>query len=211
MKVLLLNGSTHENGSTRTVLEEMAKTFASEGIATEMFNLGTTPVAACRGCGACAKLKQCVVKDDGVNAFLDLAQDCDGFVFGSPVHYAATSGCISPFLDRAFFASANSGRNVFQHKPGCGVAVARRAGTTATLDQINKYFTITQMPVISGRYWNMVFGRTPNDVVQDAEGMQNLRFVARNMAWHLKCREAGLAAGITPPVQEEVQWTSFIR
>ena len=135
----------------------------------------------------------------------------DGFVIGSPVHYASASGIATAFLDRAFFVAARSGKPIFKHKPGTAIASARRAGTTATLDQLNKYFTITQMPLISGRYWNMVHGSNPDEVRQDLEGMQNMRILARNMAWHLKCQQAAKEAGVEMPKAEETIWTNFIR
>lgn len=211
MKVLLFNGSPHKEGCTYTALKEIEKTLKEEGIDSEIYQIGTEPVSACRACYACAKLGKCVI-DDKVNEFIDYAAEFDGFIFGSPVHYASACGGITAFLDRAFFAASKSGRkNIFMHKPGAAIVSARRAGTTAALDQLNKYFTITQMPVISGRYWNMVHGASAEDVKQDLEGMQNMRILARNMAWHLKCKEAGLKAGIPLPVQEEVVPTNFIR
>ena len=132
----------------------------------------------------------------------------DGFVFGTPVYYAHPSGRILSFLDRAFY----SGSSAFAYKPAAAVTAARRSGTTATLDQINKYFTISQMPVISGRYWNMVHGRTPEDVRCDKEGLQNLRIAARNLAWILKCIESGKKNDIVPPETENpIEVTNFIR
>jgi len=211
MKVLLLNGSPHQKGCTYTALEEISKTLNEEGIETDIFQLGINAIAGCRGCGACAKLKKCII-DDKVNEFINLAKNFDGFVFGSPVHYASATGSITSFLDRAFFTAFMSGQNeIFIHKPGCAIASARRSGTTATLDQLNKYFTITQMPIISGRYWNMVHGHTSDEVKQDLEGMQNMRILARNMAWHLKCQEAGKKMGIEMPKEEETVYTNFIR
>ena len=208
MKVLLFNGSPHKNGCTYVALEEIAKTLNEEGIESEIYQIGTEPICACKGCYACRQIGKCVI-DDKVNDFVEYAKDFDGFVFGSPVHYAAASGGITAFLDRAFFSAASSG--IFLHKPAFAVASARRAGTTATLDQLNKYFTISQMPVISGRYWNMVHGAKPEEVKQDLEGLQNMRILARNMAWFLKCKEAGKNAGILPPVTEKVTPTNFIR
>ncbi len=212
MKVLLFNGSPHKNGCTYTALEEIANTFKEEGIDSEIYQIGIGSITPCRGCYACGKIGKCVISDDDVNNFVEYAKDFDGFVFGSPVHYASACGGVTAFLDRAFFSAFASGRGeVFLHKPGAAVASARRAGTTATLDQLNKYMTITQMPVISGRYWNMVHGATPQEVKQDLEGMQNMRILARNMAWHLKCREAAEKAGVPMPKQEETVYTNFIR
>lgn len=210
MKVLLVNGSPHEKGCTFTALNEIAQTLNSEGIETEIFYIGKEPIMHCMACRACAKLGKCVI-DDGVNKFLEYAKDFDGYVFGSPVHYAAPSGGIVPFMHRVFYANSMAGRNIFKHKPGTAIVSARRAGTTAAIDQLNKYFQISQMPIISGRYWNMVHGHTAEDVMKDLEGLQNMRILARNMAYYLKCQEAGKKAGIELPKQEEVIFTDFIR
>ncbi len=211
MKVLLFNGSPHKNGCTYTALEEISKTLKEEGIDSEIYQIGIKSITPCRGCGACSKIGKCVINDDDVNNFVEKAKDFDGFIFGSPVHYGSACGGITAFLDRAFFVNFTGGKKVFEHKPGAAIASARRAGTTATLDQLNKYFAITEMPMISGRYWNMIHGHTPDDVKQDLEGMQNMRILARNMAWHLKCKEAGEKAGVPMPKQEEIVFTNFIR
>lgn len=210
MKVLLFNGSPHKNGCTYTALEEIAKTLKDEGIESEIYQIGIDSVAPCRACYACSKLGKCVI-DDKVNEFIDYACNFDGFIFGSPVHYASACSGIIAFLDRAFFVNSRSGKKAFEHKPGSAIVSARRSGTTATLDQLNKYFTITQMPIVSGRYWNMVHGNTPEEVKQDIEGLQNMRFLARNMAYYLKCIEAGKNAGLKVPSQEEVTLTNFVR
>ena len=210
MKVLLINGSPHKNCYTFTALSEISKTLEDCGVGSEIFHIGLAPISGCRACGACSKIGKCAVKDS-VNEFLDMAEYFDGFVFGSPVHYAAASGALTSFMDRAFFVNFAAGRKIFEHKPAAAVASARRSGTTATLDQLNKYFTITQMPVVSGRYWNMVHGHTPEEVRQDLEGMQNMRFLARNMAWLLKSIEAGKKAGVEMPRGEEAVYTNFIR
>lgn len=206
MKVLLVNGSPHAEGCTYTALEEVAKALNTEEIETEVFQLGTKPLAGCIGCGHCRKTGRCVFSDR-VNDFLDIAKDVDGFIFGSPVHFAAAGGAITSFMDRAFYA----GWGNFYLKPAAAVVSARRSGTTATLDQLNKYFTISQMPVISSRYWNMVHGHTPEDVKKDLEGLQIMRVLGRNMAWFLKCKEAGLKAGVEFPEREEGIFTNFIR
>ena len=210
MKVLLFNGSPNKEGCTYTALSEIAKTLEEEGVESTIFHVGNEPIASCRACGACTKLGKCVI-NDRINEFVELAKKCDGYIIGSPVHYASASGATATFLDRAFFSASRSGRKIFPHKPGAAIASARRAGTTATLDQLNKYFTINQMILVSGRYWNMVHGKTPDEVKQDLEGMQNMRFLARNFAWTLKCIEAGKNAGIEPPTQEEAVHTNFIR
>lgn len=207
MKVILVNGSPRKNGCTFTALSEVARTLNEEGVETEIFNLGAEPISGCRACRACAKIGKCVI-DDLVNEFNRKAAEADGFIFGSPVHYAAASGSLTSFMDRAFF----SGKGIYAFKPAACVLSARRAGTTAAFDQINKYFTISQMPVISSRYWNMVHGSEPEDVLKDEEGMQVMRMLARNMAWFLRLREAGDKAGIALPEQEEkINFTNFIR
>lgn len=210
MKVLLINGSPNEKGCTFTALEEISKTLNEEGIETDIYYIGKDPIAPCRACRACGKIGRCVINDK-VNGFLEYARNFDGYIIGSPVHYASASGGIIPFLDRAFFADFMSGHNSFIHKPGSAIVSARRAGTTATIDQLNKYFQINQMPVISGRYWNMVHGQNPDEVKKDEEGMQNMRILARNMAYHLKCKDAAQKAGILPPKEEETIYTNFIR
>ena len=208
MKVLLVNGSPNEKGCTFTALCEIAETLKTEGIEAEIFQLGTKPISGCLGCKGCAKTGRCVIKNDPVNEFLDLAQTTDGFVFGSPVHYAAASGALTSFSDRVFYAAP---AGTFLLKPGASICSARRAGTTTALDQINKYFTIAEMPVISSEYWNMVHGNTPEQVKEDLEGLQTMRVLARNLAWFLKCKEAGERAGIAFPEQEPRLRTNFIR
>ncbi len=210
MKVLLVNGSPHKEGCTYTALTEVAETLKREGIATEIFWLGNKPLAGCIACKTCAEKKTCVF-DDKVNEFLDLCKDADGYVFGSPVHYAAASGAITSFLDRVFYSDMQSGRQSFYLKPAAAVVSARRAGTTAALDQINKYFTISEMPIIASRYWNMVHGATPEDVKKDLEGLQIMRVLGRNMAWFLKCKDAGSKAGVPFPEREEKLFTNFIQ
>jgi multimeric flavodoxin WrbA len=210
MKVILVNGSPHEKGCTYTALEEVAKTLNENGIDTEIFQIGMKPLSGCVACRKCMKLGRCVFSDR-VNEFLDIAADADGFVFGSPVHYASASGAMTSFMDRVFFANLLSGRQAFYLKPAAAVVSARRAGTTATFDQLNKYFTISEMPVISSTYWNMVHGHSPEDVKKDLEGLQIMRTLGRNMAWFLKCKMAGISAGIAFPKKEERVFTNFIR
>jgi multimeric flavodoxin WrbA len=210
MRVLLVNGSPHAKGCTYTALEELAGTLNSEGIETEIFHIGTEPLSGCTACGSCRETGRCKFSDR-VNEFLDAAENADGFVFGSPVHFAAAGGAITSFMDRAFYAGRRSTTGLFRLKPAAAVASARRAGTTATLDQLNKYFAISEMPVISSRYWNMVHGSKPEDVKKDLEGLQVMRVLARNMAWFLKCKQAGTKAGVAFPVLEEPVATNFIR
>ena len=207
MKVLLLNGSSRPSGCTYTALREVAVSLEVAGIETEILFLGNEPVRDCTACGTCAKVPgKCVFDDDIVNRIIEKARGADGFIFGTPVYYAHPSGRILSVLDRVFYA----GKSAFIHKPAAAIASARRAGTTATLDVLQKYFTISQMPVASGRYWNNVHGRGPGEAVQDAEGMQNARFLARNMAFLMKSIALGKEAyGL--PEKEPFQRTNFIR
>lgn len=208
MKVLLLNGSAKENGCTYTALSEVEKSLNQEGIETEICWLGAGAVRDCIGCGQCNKEHPgCVFEDDCINEIIAKAKEADGFVFGTPVYYAHPSGRILSALDRMFYA----GKSAFAHKPGAAVASARRAGTTASVDVLNKYFTIAEMPVVSSSYWNMVHGNKPEDVLQDQEGLQIMRNLGRNMAWLLKCIKAGESQGITIPENEYTHKTSFIR
>lgn len=207
MKVLLVNGSARVHGNTATALKQIAQTLESEGVDTQIFQLGAGAYRDCIACNRCSDLGgRCVFDDDPVNEFLNLAAQADGFVFGTPVYYAHPSGRILSFLDRAFYA----GGAAFAHKPGASIAVARRAGTCASFDVLNKYFTINQMPVVSSTYWNVAFGGAPGEALQDAEGMATMRNLGSNMAWMLKCIEAGRAAGITAPEPERAR-TNFIR
>ena len=206
MKVILVNGSPREKGCTYTALCEVAGALEKNGIETEIFQVGAKPIAGCIGCNVCLKNERCFV-DDPVNEFVEKAKMADGFVFGSPVHYAAASGAITSFLDRAFYGKGN----VFAGKPGAAVVSCRRGGAASAFDQLNKYFTINSMPVVSSQYWNQVHGNTPDEVRQDAEGLQTMRTLGSNMAWLLKCIQAGAAAGITFPEREPAMKTNFIR
>lgn len=206
MKVILVNGSPNAKGCTYTALKEVEKSLNKNGIQTEMFWLGNKAVAGCIGCGNCLKTGKCFVEDK-VNEFLAKVPDTDGFVFGTPVHFAASSGMLSSFMDRAFYGR----RNLFSHKVATAIASCRRGGATATLDEVNKYFSISNMPIVSSQYWNMVHGTKPEEVLKDEEGMQTMRTLGNNMAWLLKSIEAGKKAGITLPEKENIITTNFIR
>lgn len=205
MKVLLLNGSLHENGTTAAALSEVASALRDAGIETETVQIGSAPVSDCMACGACAKLGKCVLNDE-VNAFVEKAKTADGFVIGSPVYYAHPSGRLLSFLDRVFY----SGGSAFRFKPGAAVAVARRAGTVASFDVLNKYFTISSMPVVSSTYWNNSFGRNGDETKLDEEGMATMRNIGKNMAWLMNCIRTAKEQGITPPENEHLR-TNFIR
>ena len=209
MKVLLVNGSPNEKGCTYTALNEVAKTLKEEGIGADFFHIGKAPISGCIGCYKCVEEKKCVLGGI-VNEFTKLAYDYDGFVFGSPVYYGGMAGGLRSFMDRAFFSVNYRDPHPFYFKPAAAVVSARRGGTTSAFDQINKYFTIKQMPVVSSNYWNMVHGMTPEEVMQDEEGLQIMRILGRNMAWFLKLKEAGEKAGIPLPKAEEKIHTNFI-
>lgn len=204
----MVNGSSKPNGCTATALQEIAKVLRDEGIDSEIVCLGGEPLRDCIGCLGCMKLDgQCAFNDDCINEILEKAKTCDGFIFGTPVYYAHPSGRVLSALDRMFYA----GKKYFMHKPGAAIASARRAGTTASIDALNKYFTIAEMPIVSSSYWNMVHGNKPEEVLQDAEGLQVMRNLGRNMAWLLKCLEAGRNTGVAVPVNEYDNKTNFIR
>ena len=203
MKVLLINGSPHANGCTYTALSEVAKVLKAEGIETQIFHIGKGLVRGCIACGGCAKQGKCVFDDDPANEMMALMKEADGIVVGSPVYYAGPNGALCALLDRAFYASSG-----FAFKPAAAVVSARRSGTTATFDRLNKYFTMNRMPIVSSQYWNGVHGFTPDDVRKDEEGLQTMRTLGYNMAWMLK----SIAAGNQPmPTIELWQPTHFIR
>ena len=206
MKVLLFNGSPHTAGCTYTALGLIAAELEAAGVETEILQVGAQPVGGCIGCGGCAKGGGCVF-GGVVNEAIEKAKTADGFVFGSPVHYAAASGNMTAFLDRLSYA----GGKYLAYKPAAVCCSARRAGTTATLDQLAKYPEFFQMPLVNGSYWAMVHGSNPGQVLQDAEGCAVMRELGRNMAWLLRCIEAGRAAGICHPENPRRPITSFIR
>ena len=212
MKVLMLNGSCNANGSTRAGLDIMAEAFAADGVETEIVTVGAKPIADCIACGKCAELKRCVFANDAVNDFAEKAKTSDGFVFGSPVYYAHPSGRIQSFLDRLFFSTMNADRYAsLRHKPCASIVVARRAGTSASFDVLNKYATISQMIVVGSTYWNEFHALTKEDVPEDGEGVQTLQNLARNMVYVMKCQKAGRDAGILPPANESGVFTNFVR
>ena len=206
MKVLMLNGSARPSGNTFIALKEIGEQLKKEGIDYEIVNVGNKPLRDCIGCNRCTETG-CVFADDGVNDFVAKARTADGFVFGTPVYYAHPSGRILSFLDRAFYSSSDA----FAFKPGAAVAVARRGGTSASFDVLNKYFGISRMPVVGATYWNLVHGTAPGEAAEDAEGLQTMRNLARNMAYLLECQEAGRQAGVPLPETERGNRTNFIR
>lgn len=177
MKVLMINGSPKKNGNTSIALQEMEKIFAEEGIETEILHVGNKPVRGCIACGQCFEKGRCVF-DDIVNQAAEKFEECDGLVVGSPVYYASANATLVAFLTRLFY-STHFDKTM---KVGAAVAVARRGGLSSTFDELNKFFTISGMPVASGQYWNSIHGREPGEAAEDAEGLQSMRTLARNMA-----------------------------
>ena len=202
MKVLLINGSPHKEGCTFTALSEIKDQLEKEGIDSEIFWIGNKPVRGCIACGKCGTLEKCAFDDDVANEIIDKVLESDGLIIGSPVYYAGPNGALCAILDRVFYAASSK----FAFKPGASVVSCRRGGSTASFDRLNKYFTISNMPVVASKYWNMVHGNTPEEVKQDLEGLHTMRTLARNMAWLLKSIE-----GNDLPEQEEKVFTNFIR
>ena len=203
MKVLLVNGSAHRSGTTYAALKEASIVLNIEGIETDIFQLGNPEIRDCSGCGACRQLGKCVF-NDVVNTFVEQAAEYDAFIFGTPVYYAHPSGRLLSFLDRAFY----SGARAFSYKPAAAVAAARRSGTTASFDVLNKYFSISNMPIAPSTYWNMTHGSTPEDVLKDKEGLQTMRNLAKNIVFMIKAfSEAKDKYGL--PNIEKTERTSF--
>ena len=205
MKVLLINGSPKKNGNTATGLDEMVKIFEKEGIEAEILQVGGKDIRGCIACGKCRQLGHCVFDDIVVEAGKKLAE-ADGLVIGSPVYYGSANGTLVAFLDRLFYSNTAD----LRMKVGCAFAVARRGGITATFDQLNKYFTISGMPVASGQYWNGLHGSAPGEAAQDGEGLQQVRTLASNMAFLMKSIALGREKYGLPEKEAPVR-TNFIR
>lgn len=206
MKVLLVNGSPHQNGCTFTALEECAKTLEQNGIETEFLWLGLEAIHGCIACGKCRKQGKCVFDDD-VNRIASRAAEFDGLIVGCPVYYGGPCSQMVAFMDRLFYSS----HNAFVRKPAAAVVSCRRGGATASFERLNKYFEMNNMPVVTSQYWNQIHGNTREEALQDAEGLQTMRTLAMNMSWLLKCIEAGRAAGVKDPEYEPRIGTNFIR
>lgn len=207
MKVLLINGSPNENGCTAAAVNRMARILRDRDIAAEVFWIGGRVKGGCMGCGGCAQSGRCVM-DDCVNEALEKAKDADGFVFATPVHFASPSGDMVAFMDRFFYAGCAD----FRFKPAAVLAVARRGGCSSSIDVMMKYPTYNQMPVVSADYWPMAYAhKDPAQLREDEEGMFTIDSLARNMAWMLKCVDAGKKAGIEPEYEEKTVWTNFVR
>ena len=206
MKVIMINSSPHEHGCTYTALDEIARQLDREGIESEILHIGKEAIHGCIACGQCRKNGKCVF-NDCVNEYMQKLVDADGLIFGTPVYYAGISGQLKSYMDRLFFSNSRK----LAYKPAACVVSARRGGCSSTFDDVNKYFTINCMPVVSSQYWNQVHGFTPDDVRKDEEGLQIMRTLARNMAWMLRCIECGKENGIDPPEREPGVSTNFIR
>ncbi|MEE0742223.1 MAG: flavodoxin family protein [Emergencia sp.] len=204
MKVLLINGSPHEKGCTYTALSRVAQTLNQRDIDTEILHIGSGSIPGCTACSGCSRTKRCVF-DDAVNQAIEKAEGADGLVFGTPVYFSSPAGSMVSFMDRMFNAGS------FYHKPAAVVASARRGGCTSALDVLLKYPTYQQMPLVSGDYWPIVYGNTPEEVLRDEEGIFTMETVGRNMAWLLRCIEAGRNAGAQPETVKKEIWTNFIR
>ena len=205
MKVLMLNGSPKENGNTARALSEMRAVFEKEDIEVEWVHVGHLAVHGCTGCGSCYKMGKCIF-DDGVNELAKKLETCDGMVVGSPVYYAAPNGTLVSVLNRLFYSTRFDKRM----KVGASVAVARRGGCSTAFDQLNKYFTISGMPVAAGQYWNSVHGAKPGDAEQDGEGLQGMRTLAANMVFLMRSIALGKKAYGLPEKEKSV-WTNFVR
>ena len=204
MKVLLINGSPRREGNTFIALSEVARTLRDEGIGAEIVSIGTRAVQGCIACGKCTELGRCVFNDALYNEVREKLAGADALVVGSPVYYAGPNGSLCALLDRLFYSCGE----LLTYKPAAAVAVCRRGGASATFDRLNKYFTISNMPIVSSQYWNMVHGNTPEEVRQDLEGLQIMRTLGKNMAWLLKCIDK---AALPRPEREPQIWTNFIR
>ncbi|MDR0854711.1 MAG: flavodoxin family protein [Clostridiales Family XIII bacterium] len=209
MKVLLVNGSPHEKGTTYAALRTVADAIEAEGAEAEIYHIGAEPIRGCVGCGQCKRDKnnRCKFDGDAVNAILEKSETADGFIFGTPTYYASANGALVSVMDRIAYAG-----NAFSGKPAGSVAVARRGGTTGALDVINKYFPINNMPMVATHYWPIAYGATFDDIREDIEGLQTMTLLGKNIVWMIRCFEAGKAAGIElPTLGEKRAWTNFVR
>ena len=205
MKVLLVNGSSHPQGCTNAALNEIARSLSEEGIKSEIFFIGNRPMTDCIACGKCSTLGKCVF-DDCVNEFAEKAAEADGFIFGCPVYYAHPTGRLLTFMDRLFYSAGDK----LAFKPAAAISSARRNGQVCTMDVINKYFSINQMPIVSSTYWNHVFGAAAEQVTEDVEGLNTMYNLGKNMAWLLKVIDLGKQNGIEHPDNEHL-FTNFVR
>lgn len=207
MKVLMINGSTHENGTTAAALKIIAEELKSQGVESEIISLGTAAVHTCMGCASCQKTGKCVFSDDPVNAIGEKVKEADGYIFAAPVHYASPSGAIIALLDRLFYAYGG----YMKFKPAASVVAARRAGTTASYDVLNKYIGINNMLQVPSTYWNMIHGSNAEEALKDEEGVTVMRAIASNMVWLLKLLDKSKGTELEKPVIIPKARTNFIR
>ena len=207
MKVLLINGSPHQEGCTHTALAQVASQLEKRGVQSEEFWIGNGPIRGCIDCKSCWGKGKCVFGDDGVNECIERIRQADGLVIGTPVYFGGIAGGLKCLLDRVFYDA----KRLFFYKPAAAVVTCRRGGSASTFDALNKYFTISSMPVVSSQYWNSVHGDKPEEVLCDLEGMQTLRLMADNMAWLLRCAQAAREAGVEPFEREVRVKTSFYK
>lgn len=204
MKVLLINGSPKKEGNTNIALKEVSKSLNNNGVEAKIIHIGNKAIQGCIGCNKCRDLGKCVFQDELYENIREELKDADALIVGSPVYYAGPNGSLCAILDRIFYSCSH----LLQYKPAASVAVCRRGGATSAFDRLNKYFTITNMPVVSSQYWNIVYGAAPGEAAQDAEGLQTMRTLGSNMVWMLK----NLKNGAEPtPEAEARQRTNFIR
>lgn len=196
-----MNGSSNREGSTYIALKQIQDTLKEENIESEIYRIGHKDIRGCIDCRKCSELGKCVF-DDEVNSFVEKAEEYDGFIFGGPVYYGTVNPTLTNFMTRVFFSSFFGGKRIFRLKPAASVAIARRAGTMTAIDTINRFFAWAEMPIISSTYWNVIYGITPQETLQDHEGLLTMRNLARNMAWFLKIKELSLKEGIELPTHE---------
>jgi multimeric flavodoxin WrbA len=210
MKVLAINGSPHVKGNTSIALGAVMEELEKEGINTELITVGNRTIKGCVACGRCTSEKDCKCSiNDDVNVWIQKMVEADGILIGSPVYYAGINGTLKAFLDRAFYVAGAGGRKM-RHKVGAAVVAVRRAGGVPAVDQLNKYFAISEMLMPTSNYWNMAYGWTPGEAEKDDEGLQTMRVLGRNMAWLLKVLDCAKGQ-IQPPAAEQKILTNFIR
>lgn len=205
MKVILVNGSMKEFGSTNFVLEQAKEQLEKNNIEAEIFWIGDNPISGCIGCNKCKLNKRCYINDK-VNEFLEKAEKANAFIFATPIHFAAISGSLSSFMDRAFYIK----KSIFANKAVASITVQRRAGGTSGIDEMNKYFLMSNMILVGSQYWNIVYGANKEEIKKDKEGLQTVRTLCNNMTWILNCIKEGEKVGIKLPINEEVIKTNFI-
>ena len=198
MKVLLVNGSPNRKGCTYVALKQIQDTLSEENIDSEIYHVGHNDIRGCIDCRKCSELGKCVY-DDEVNAFVEKAEEFDGYIFGGPVYYGTINPTLTNFMTRVFFSSFFGGKRIFRLKPAAAVASARRAGTLTAIDTINRFFNWGEMPIISSTYWNVIYGSKAEEAMEDLEGLRTMTALAKNMAWFLKIKELSLKEGIPLP------------